>query len=93
MNDETGERGADLSVEPETMLAIRNGVREQLVRKVHALRITARLHQRFGNREMARKQEERIEQTLMMIKALEDEMSRPGSPQPVIDFDEDVTEA
>lgn len=92
MNDETEDRGEDLSVEPETMLAIRNGVREQLVRKVHALRITARLHQRFGNREMARKQQERVEQTLQMIKALEDEMSRPGSPQPVIDFDEDVTE-
>jgi hypothetical protein len=87
------EQKVDLSVEPEHMLAIRNGVRQQLVDKVHALRMAARLQHRFGTPDRARKLENEARDTISMIAALDDPMSDPDKPQPWVDLPTIDTEA
>lgn len=71
-------RPVDLSVDPDTMLEIRERVREELVQRVHAHRISARVLRKFGKLELAREQEERAEETIRMIATLEDSNQPPG---------------
>jgi hypothetical protein len=67
----------DLSVEPATMLAIRNSVRFELVKQVHAHRIAARVNRKVGNRAKAREHELEAEKAIRMIAALQDPMAPP----------------
>jgi hypothetical protein len=61
----------DLEVSQERMGAIRDDVREQLVNRVHALRLTARLYRKAGLSHMARKKDEEADRTVLMIASIE----------------------
>jgi hypothetical protein len=70
----TGIPSADLTVPVETMLAVRDKVREDLVRQVHALRITARVNRKMGDRVVAARLEERARRKELMASALANPM-------------------
>src|SRR5579884_1180914 len=76
--DQSEEEEVDLSVDPERMLAIRDGVRGQFVERYHALRMAARVLRRFGSRREAIEKAEEAERILLMIKALEAPAELPG---------------
>jgi hypothetical protein len=65
------DRAVDLSLSPETMLAVREDLRQRLVKKVHFLRLSARLYRKVGDIATARHQEGMADKLVTMIKSIE----------------------
>lgn len=65
----------DLSLSPERMLRIRDGVREHLVQQIHALRIAARAFRKAGIQDRARRCEVEAVQLTRVVAGLDNPMS------------------
>jgi hypothetical protein len=65
----------DLSVTPETMMAIRERIRQHLVEHIHALRIAARAYRKAGFHEQARRYERDARRIAHAVAALDNPMS------------------
>lgn len=65
----------DLSISPERMMDIRDGVRELLVQNIHALRIASRAFRKAGIHDRARHCEAEASQLMVVIAGLDNPMS------------------
>lgn len=80
MTDERRPKGeqratVDITVDPETMLQVRDEYRARLIRQYHLLRIASRTNRKVGNHEMAHKQESQAERTAIMIWCMDNPMA------------------
>ncbi|HLJ67484.1 MAG TPA: hypothetical protein VKX16_08995 [Chloroflexota bacterium] len=66
-----GKDKVDLSISNEAMLAIREDLRQRLVRKVHFLRLSARLYRKVGDQRTAQRHEAVARKLVAMIKSIE----------------------
>ena len=65
----------DLSVSPEHMMRIRDGVRQILVQHIHALRIASRAFRKAGLRDRARRCELEADRLSRAVASLDNPMS------------------
>ena len=63
-----------MSLSRDAMVAVRNQVRDELVRRVHALRMLARCHRKIGNLKQAQVYDAEARKTEQMVKLLDDPM-------------------
>jgi hypothetical protein len=75
MNSRDEDLEVDLSVSPERMIQIRDGVRESLVQQIHALRITARAFRKAGIHDHARQCEREAGRLARAVSCLDNPMS------------------
>jgi hypothetical protein len=84
MTGDDEEPSVDLSVSPEQMVRIRDGVRRLLVQHIHELRIAARAFRKAGLLDRARRCEVEADRLTRAIAGLENPMSmlmfRPEEP-------------
>ncbi|MGH2411529.1 MAG: hypothetical protein ACRDGS_14360 [Chloroflexota bacterium] len=64
----------DVTVDPDTMLEVRNELRDHLIRHYHLLKISARAHRKVGALEECRVFEIQAGRTLLMIWGLQNPM-------------------
>lgn len=72
----------DVTVDPHTMLQIRNDLREKLKRHYYFLLMVARANRKVGNLDQAHKHENEAYKTQLMIWSLDDPMEALTSPPP-----------
>ncbi len=80
----------DITVDPETMLEIRDELRTKLVHQYHLLLLAARSNRKVGDTPAAQRQEEQAKRTAMMIWCLNNPMPEPpsgGLEQLMLPFD------
>jgi hypothetical protein len=65
----------DITVDPETMLQVRDEYRARLIRQYHLLRIASRANRKVGNHELAHKQDGQAERTAIMIWCMDNPMA------------------
>jgi hypothetical protein len=75
MSREDGDPFVDLSLSPERMMRIRDGVRELLVQHIHALRIASRAFRKAGIHDRARRCETEAGRLTRVIATLDNPMS------------------
>jgi predicted metal-binding transcription factor (methanogenesis marker protein 9) len=75
MSREDGDPSVDLSLSPERMMRIRDGVRELLVQHIHALRIASRAFRKAGIHDRARRCETEAGRLTRAVATLDNPMS------------------
>jgi hypothetical protein len=75
MTPEDGDPAVDLSLSPERMMRIRDGVRELLVQHIHALRIASRAFRKAGIHDRARRCEVEANRLTRVVASLDNPMS------------------
>jgi hypothetical protein len=75
MTGDDEERSVDLSVSPEQMVRIRDGVSRHLVQHIHELRIAARAFRKAGLHDRARRCEVEADRLTRAVAGLDNPMS------------------
>ena len=85
MSHEDGEPSVDLTVSPEHMMRIRDGVRQLLVQHIHELRIASRAFRKAGLHDRSRRCEVEAVRLTRAVASLDNPMSMlrfPPEEQP-----------